>query len=76
MMQPLTDLLLAMSNALLVPDILLLLLLATATVVLFGGLVAEWLERRRFSPAFQQALRELQVQPAQADARRAEFPEA
>ncbi len=76
MLELLTQLLLTVSNALLVPDIVLLLLLASATVVHFGGVGAEWLARRRRAPAFRRFVRGLKDAGATARASRADVPAA
>lgn len=60
MTQSLTDLLLAISDALLVPVVILLLVLCAGTVAYAGGLVAEALERRRQVATVRRAVRALE----------------
>lgn len=75
MMDALTELLLTISNALLVPVILLLLLLFTVTVVYLGGVTREAAIRWRCGPAFWKLVRVLRSEPDRT-VRPDEVPEA
>lgn len=57
----LTELLLTISNALLIPVIVLLLLLLAVTIVYFGGMVAEAVVRWRRGPAFRTLVQNLKT---------------
>jgi len=73
MMDVLTELLLTISNALLVPDILVLLSFFLATVLYFGGLIGEAAVRRRKGPAFWRLVRDLKDDAAR-EVRLADVP--
>jgi len=61
--QVLTETMLMLSNALLVPDIVLLLLMMALTLVQLGAWTAEALQRRSLAPAWRKLLERLQTDP-------------
>lgn len=63
MMRMLTELLLAISNALLIPDILLLLYFFAMAIAYMGGMVAEAIARLKYGMALQKFVKELRALP-------------
>lgn len=59
----LSELILAMSNALLIPDMVLLVFLAAWSVVQMGGCLSEWFQRRRFRGDVTRAVEALMARP-------------
>ncbi|MCX7704586.1 MAG: MotA/TolQ/ExbB proton channel family protein [Planctomycetota bacterium] len=63
MINLLTKILLIISNALLVPDILLLFFFTGVTVVYLGGIIAEYLKRKKYEPLFREFISEIKSHP-------------